>query len=164
MRKMSDISLRTRALQCLARREYSRAELRTKLLPYAQGDDYFEQEVESFGAVSLDALLDDLVELGWISDERAVNQLIRAKRSRFGLQRIIHELRQKGIAENLISDALPDLKKSELGAVQEVWRKKFGVLPQNAKEKARQVRFLQSRGFSFDVIFSMLDNIMPDIK
>ena len=164
MRKKSDISLRTRALQCLARREYSRAELCAKLLPYTQADNGFEQAVESFGAASLDALLDDLIERGWLSDERAVNQLVYAKRSRFGSQRIIHELRQKGIAENLISEALLALKESEFDAAQEVWHKKFGMPPQDAKEKARQVRFLQSRGFSFEVILSMLNNIESDIK
>ena len=164
LRKKSDISLRTRALQCLARREYSRAELCAKLLPYTQVDNDFEQGVESFGAVSLDALLEDLVERGWLSDERAVNQLIRAKRNRFGLQRIIYELRQKGIAENLICEALPALKESEFDAAQRVWDKKFGMPPQDAKQKARQVRFLQSRGFSIEVILSMLSNIESDIK
>jgi len=151
--------MRGRALQCLARREYSRAELRAKLLSHTQTDNDFEQGVESCEAVILDTLLDDLVARGWLSDERAVNQLIHTKRSRFGLQRITHELRQKGIKENLISDALPGLKESELDAAQEVWRKKFGVLPKDAREKAKQVRFLQSRGFSFDVISSMLNNI-----
>jgi regulatory protein len=37
-----------------------------------------------------------------------------------------------------------------------VWKKRFGVLPRNQNEKARQVRFLQSRGFSLDVIFKVL--------
>ena len=57
--------------------------------------------------VNLDALLDDLAARGWLSDERAATQLVHAKRSRFGTQRITHELRQKGIAEELISAALP---------------------------------------------------------
>ena len=81
---------------------------------------------------------------------------MHAKRSRFGIQRITHELRQKGIAEELISAALPELKESELAAACEVWQKKFGALPQDEKEKARQIRFLQSRGFGFEVIFQVL--------
>ncbi|HZW24973.1 MAG TPA: RecX family transcriptional regulator [Gallionella sp.] len=52
-----------------------------------------------------------------------------------------------------LSVALPELKESELATAREVWRKKFGVLPRNQKEKAKQVRFLQSRGFSMDVTF-----------
>src|SRR5450759_1978042 len=104
--KGASLSLRARALQYLARREYSRAELRGKLMPHVQADEDFEQ----VSPVNLDALLDDLAARGWLSDERAATQLVHAKRSRFGTQRITHELRQKGIAEELISAALPALK------------------------------------------------------
>jgi regulatory protein len=143
-------------LQYLARREYSRAELRGKLLSHVQADADFEQAVNSSDYVNLDALLDDLAARGWLSDERAATQLVHAKRSRFGTQRITHELRQKGIAEELISAALPELKDGELAAAREVWKKKFGTGPQNEKEKAKQLRFLQSRGFSLDAIFQVL--------
>ena len=146
------MSLRARALQYLARREYSRAELRGKLLPHAGMDgDHGQPQPEG-----LDALLDDLTERGWLSDVRAAAQLLHAKRSRFGTQRIAQELRRKGIAEELIGDVLPGLKESELEAARSVWQKKFGALPRDEKEKARQVRFLQSRGFGFDVIFRVL--------
>ncbi|MGC2048369.1 MAG: recombination regulator RecX [Gallionella sp.] len=150
--KDASLSLRARALQYLARREYSRAELRGKLLPHAQADADFEQ----VSPVNLDALLDDLTARGWLSDERAATQLVHAKRSRFGTQRITHELRQKGIAENLIDEALPQLKETELEAARVVWQKKFGTAPQDEKEKAKQVRFLKSRGFALDVVFKVL--------
>ncbi|HSM98057.1 MAG TPA: RecX family transcriptional regulator, partial [Gallionella sp.] len=110
--KGASISLRARALQYLARREYSRAELRGKLLPHVQAGEDFEP----VSLVSLDALLDDLTARGWLSDERAAAQLVHAKRGRFGTQRITHELRQKGIAENLISETLPQLKETALAA------------------------------------------------
>jgi regulatory protein len=144
--------LRARALQCLARREYSRAELRAKLLPHAQSDEDFEQAHPA----GLDALLDDLTARGWLSDERAASQWIHAKRARLGTQRIAHELRQKGIAEELIGAVLPELKASELEAAQQVWQRKFGAMPKDAREKARQVRFMQSRGFDLNVIFQVL--------
>jgi regulatory protein len=139
-------------LQYLARREHSRAELRGKLLTHLQDDAEFEQSQP----VDLDALLDDFTARGWLSDERTTTQLVHAKRSRFGTQRITHELRQKGIAEELISAALPELKDRELKAAREVWKKKFGTAPQDEKEKAKQVRFLQSRGFALDVVFKVL--------
>lgn len=139
-----EVTLRVRAMRYLARREHSRAELHSKLLPHMQeGED-------------LDAVLDELEKRDWLSDARATAQLVHAKRSRFGIQRIAHELRQKGIPENLIADALPQLKETELDAAREVWQRKFGIQPQDAKEKARQMRFLQSRGFSVDVIFKVL--------
>ncbi|MGB9092640.1 MAG: recombination regulator RecX [Gallionella sp.] len=160
MRKKPEVSLRARALQYLARREYSRAELRGKLLPHVQTDDGFEQANDLSGLTNpdalLDGLLDDLAERGWLSDQRAVSQLLNAKRSRFGLQRITHELRQRGIAEDLIGAVLPELKETELEAARQVWQRKFGALPQDAREKARQMRFLQSRGFGLDVIFQVL--------
>ena len=159
--KGASISIRARALQYLARREYSRAELRGKLLPHVQADADFEQSFDS-SAANLDTLLDDLTARGWLSDERAATQLVHAKRSRFGTQRITHELRQKGIAEELISAALPELKDSELATAREVWKKKFGAVPQDEKEKAKQVRFLQSRGFSLDVVFKVLQKFVSE--
>ena len=157
MRKKPELSLRARALQYLARREYSRAELRGKLLSHVGAEGYSgTPQPENPRTEDLDALLDDLTARGWLSDARAATQLLHAKRGRFGTQRIAQELRRKGIAEELIGDALPGLKESELDAARNVWRKKFGALPQNAGEKARQVRFLQSRGFGFDVIFEVL--------
>ena len=154
MRKKPELSLRTRALQYLARREYSRAELRGKLLPHAQIEDDFEQAQP----VDLDKLLDDLTKRGWLSDERATTQLVHAKRGRYGTQRITHELRQRGISDELIDAALPALEASELETARDVWQRKFGHLPQDAKEKAKQMRFLQSRGFGFEVILKVLQH------
>ena len=131
-------------MRYLARREYSRAELHARLLTYATPDD------------NVEAVLDELVKRGWQSDERAATQLVHAKRSRFGTQRIAHELRQRGIADELIGAALPELKETELEAAREVWKKKFGVAPQDEKEKAKQMRFMRSRGFGLDVVFKVL--------
>ena len=134
-------------MQSLARREYSRAELHTKLLPHVQeGDD-------------VNAVLDVLVARGWLSDERAAGQLINQRRSRFGTQRIAHELKQKGISNELISAALPQLKQGELETAREVWQKKFAAIPKDQKEKTKQMRFLQSRGFSMEVIFMVMKSV-----
>lgn len=137
-------SLKTRALGYLARREYSRLELEKKLAAHAEDP------------AELSAMLDALEQQGFLSARRMLEQVLQVRRKRFGSQRIVHELREKGIAEDLIAAALPELKQTELDAACEVWRKKFGALPQNAGEKARQVCFLQSRGFGFDVIFQVL--------
>jgi regulatory protein len=144
--------LRARALQCLARREYSRAELRARLQGYTQTG----ADLEQADSADLDALLDDLTVRGWLSDERAASQWVHAKRARLGTQRIAHELRQKGIAEELIGTMLPELKATELEAARQVWQRKFGAMPQDAREKARQVRFMQARGFDLNVIFQVL--------
>jgi regulatory protein len=147
-----EISLRARALQYLARREYSRVELHAKLLRHLKSDVEFGQAQ----TVSLDAMLDDFTARGWLSDARAAAQMVSAKRSRYGMQRISHELRERGISESLINDSLPQLKETELEAAREVWLKKFGTAPLDENEKAKQVRFLQSRGFAMDVVFKVL--------
>jgi regulatory protein len=152
VKRKPKLSLRNRALQYLARREYGRLELRAKLLPHVEVVNDFEQ----VQPVDLDALLDDLTARGWLSDERAATQFVHAKRSRFGTQRITYELRQKGIPESLIDEALPQLKETELEAARNVWQRKFGVLAQDQKEKAKQFRFMQSRGFSMSVIMKVL--------
>jgi regulatory protein len=146
--------LRARAMRCLARREYSRVELGARLLPYApQADDPADPAAED-----LESLLDDLVSRGWLSDERAAEQLVHQKRTRFGMLRIAHELRRKGIAEGLIEATLPELQRSELEAARSIWKRKFPAYPNDPKEKARQTRFLQSRGFSLETIFKILDD------
>ena len=142
--KKLELSLHTRAMKYLVRREYSRAELHAKLLLKATPDD------------DVDRVLDELAARGWLSDSRAAEQLVRMRRNRFGMQRIAHELRQKGIGEDLINDALPQMKDTELEAARNIWQRKFGIVPEDAKEKAKQLRFMQSRGFMPDVIFKVL--------
>ena len=139
-----ELSLRGRALRALSRRELSRAELHSKLLPHV---------IETDNVV---ALLDDLERRGWLSDARTLEQTVRIRSARFGTQRIAHELRQKGISDDLISAAIPQMKEGELEAARNVWQRKFASPPQDQKEKAKQVRFLQSRGFSMDVIFKVM--------
>ncbi len=137
-------------MRFLARREYSLAELHAKLSSNATPED------------NLDAVLDELVKRGWLSDARAAEQIVNARRARFGTQRIAHELKQKGISDDLINAALPQLKQGELKAARVVWQKKFGVVAQDAKEKAKQMRFLQSRGFSMEVIFRVMKDASLD--
>ena len=149
MKQKIELSLRARALRALARREYSRVELKTKLMAHIIETD------------DVGALLDDLEKRGWLSDERALEQNVRIRSARFGTQRIAHELRQKGFSDELISAALPQLKQGELEAARAVWRRKFASPSPDQKEidqkeKAKQVRFLQSRGFSMEVIFKVM--------
>lgn len=141
---MTGKSLRARALEYLARREHSRAELSAKLGPHAESPE------------QVAGLLDELERLGWLSEKRVVEQIIQGRRGKFGASRIVHELRRKGVAEDLIGEALPELKGSELEAARGVWRRKFGRLPASAQERARQMRFLQGRGFGLEVIMKVL--------
>jgi len=131
----------------LARREYSRFELGRKLAPFAENPE------------DVPELLDDFERRGWLSERRVVEQVLASRRRRFGAQRIAHELREKGLSETAIAGAQLQMQESELETARAVWTKKFGVMPANASDRARQMRFLQGRGFSLDIIRRLLRDI-----
>lgn len=133
--------LRSKALQFLARREYARAELQQKLLQYTENPEEIEP------------LLDDFARRGWLSDTRFAEQWAHQRGARYGAARLKQELRQKGVAEETISNALEEIAGSEEDRARAVWQKKFGVLPADINERAKQLRFLAARGFSFDIIY-----------
>lgn len=144
MTAAAEPSLKARALRYLARREHSRLELEKKLASHARTS----QELSS----TLDALEQD----GFLSAIRMTEQIVHMRKHRFGSLRIAHELREKGIEENLIAGVLPNIRKTERESARQVWRKKFGVMPVNAKEFSRQMRFLAGRGFPTEVIHEVL--------
>src|SRR6266496_6018566 len=133
-------SLRERALRLLARREHSRAELAKKLQVHSRpGDD-------------LEALLDDLSRRKLLSDERYAESRAHALSRKFGAARIAHELRARGLDKDLADKASKPARATELERARDVWRRKLRSAPKTREERARQMRFLQSRGFSFDAI------------
>jgi regulatory protein len=144
-------NLKTRALGYLARREHSRMELEKKLAPHAQS------------STELAAVLDTLEQCGFLSATRMVEQLVHVRKSKFGSRRIVHELREKGIPENLIAAALPNIRESEQSRAREVWGKRFNAMPADAKELGRQRRFLMNRGFAADVIHHVLHHADEEI-
>lgn len=139
-------SLRQRALEYLAKREYSYVELGQKLKAYAEETD------------DIPGLLEDFKARGWLSDARFTEQIVHARKAKFGSARVAHELREKGVADDLVANAVETLKETELDNAREVWRKKFKAGPQTREEWAKQARFLQSRGFGFDIIKRVLNS------
>jgi len=131
--------LRVRALQLLTRRDYCRAELQSRLAAEAES------------AEQLDAVLDALQEERLLSDPRYAAQRVAARAGRYGNARLRQELRQKGVDDADIVAALPQ-GGDESERCRAVWAKKFGVPPDSAAERARQMRFLQYRGFSGEAI------------
>ncbi|MFJ5445963.1 recombination regulator RecX [Methylobacillus methanolivorans] len=145
-------SLRERALAYLARREYSYKELQQKLTPHVGEDD------------DLPSLLEDFKKRGWLSDTRYTEQIVHARKGRYGSLRVAHELRQHGISDELISKAVADMATDELAAARTVYQKKFTQAPQSREEWAKQARFLQGRGFGFEVIRKVLRGSPEDIE
>jgi regulatory protein len=78
------------------------------------------------------------------------------RRHRFGAARILHELREKGVSDAALAAAQSQLRDSEAEAARAVWKKKFGTLPTTLEDRARQSRFLASRGFSAEAVGKVL--------
>ncbi|MFQ6332905.1 recombination regulator RecX [Methylophilus sp. 3sh_L] len=150
MRQPVEKSLRQRALEYLSKREYSAAELAKKLKGYAEEAD------------DIAALIADFTARGWLSDARYAEQMVHARQAKFGTARVAHELREKGVDDALISEAIAGLQDNEVERASEVWRKKFKAAPTTREEWAKQARFLQSRGFTFEVIKQILNRHAED--
>jgi regulatory protein len=138
--------LRVRALQLLTRRDFSRAELRARLA------------ADAGSAEELDTVLDTLQADHLLSDRRYASQRVIARAGRYGNGRLRQELKHQGVAEEDIVAALPE-GGDESARCRAVWAKKFDRLPQSAEERAKQMRFLQYRGFSGESIRRLMRGV-----
>ncbi|AAZ98151.1 putative regulatory protein RecX [Thiobacillus denitrificans ATCC 25259] len=138
--------LRERALRYLARREHSRWELARKL------------EQAGFVIEEIAPLLDEFEEKNWLSDRRFAESWVADHQAKAGSMKLAYELRQRGVAEELIATVLADTADNELERARAVWRRKYAGAPADAAEKMKQMRFLQSRGFTLDVVRQIVDS------
>lgn len=138
------ISLKARALKYLSAREHSRLELARKLQRHAQESD------------DVDTLLDTLEAAKLLSQSRFSESLVHRRAARFGNNRILSELQSHGIDGDALGDIKASLAQDEAARAREVWRKKFNQVPADASERAKQMRFLQQRGFSQHAIQSAM--------
>lgn len=134
------ISLKGRALRLLAGREHSRAELEKKLAPHEQEPGEVQRA------------LDELQAKGFISEQRVVESVIHRRSARLGAGRVKQELQAKGVSAEAVAEAVDRLRGTETERAREVWRKKFGEPAADAAGRARQMRFLASRGFGAEAI------------
>jgi regulatory protein len=134
-------------MQHLARREHSRRELHDKLLKKGCAEAIAADTVERLEQEHL------------VSDDRFMESLIQARRNRgYGPLRIQQELQEKGVTAEAIERWLDVSDCEWLEDIRRVQRKKFGArLPKNYPERARQARFLQYRGFTYDQIQKVLN-------
>ncbi len=107
-------------------------------------------------------VLDELQAKGWLDDRRAAEALLHQRSARLGHTRLRQALQQKGIDAETSSQLLNELAPSESERAQALWQKKFGTLPGTPTERARQVRFLASRGFSAAIIQRILRQDLED--
>jgi regulatory protein len=137
-------SLRDRAIRLLARREYARSELEQRLL--ARGGERSE----------IRAVLDALAAEGLLSDARYARAVVVRKGGNYSRRRIVEELKTAGVARDTVEAAVDEVELDDEAALLALWQRRFGKAPNDEREKARQVRFLQSRGFALSAILKLL--------
>jgi regulatory protein len=133
--------LKARALRYLVRREHSRAELARKLAPYAAS------------AAAVAQVLDALLSKNQQSDARYAEERLRVLSRKYGLARLRHELRAKGIAQEIVGSIRAD---GELERARAILERKYRAPAATPEERAKRARFLQGRGFSSDVIVRLV--------
>jgi len=133
-------SLKARALRLLAQREHSRAELERKLGPHADTPE------------ALTVVLDALQARGFIDEQRVVESFLSSRAGRWGAARLRVALQAKGLDAERVSEAVDSVRATELERARAVWQRKFGQPADDARGRARQMRFLAARGFAPEVI------------
>jgi len=135
--------LRARALRLLARREHSRAELGRKLSGHAETPE------------ALELLLIDLEKRKQLSDERYAEERVRSLSRKYGAARIRQDLKAKGVDRETIERISSE---GELERARGILARKYREPAATREERARRGRFLMSRGFSSDIIRSLLSS------
>lgn len=133
-------------MDLLARREHGRVELTRKLRQRGACPDM------------IDIALDRLTEEGLLSESRYLESYINYRAgSGYGPLRVREELGQRGLSRGDIEEALRESGFNWQEQLEDTWRRKFaGKLPEDAKERARQGRFLSYRGYTMDMIGRVL--------
>lgn len=167
----SEVNLLAKAVAILSAREHSEKELRQRLKRYTDDE------------AAIDAVVTRLQHENWQSDERFVETFVQSKEQRWGNQKILQALSQHDLDSEQLSDLKEDLRESEYQRAREVWIKRFGAkygvdlydshaiddyetldeneqqdFQEQAKDKAKQIRFLASRGFSADVVYRVVNS------
>jgi len=136
--------LKARALRYLVRREHSRAELARKLAPHAESPQAAE------------AVLNLLLSKKQQSDERFASERARVLSRKYGAAHIRHDLKSRGVSAEISEKVSSDL--NELGRAKAILQRKYREPATTREEHAKHSRFLQSRGFSYDIIRSVLSS------
>ncbi|WP_304526293.1 regulatory protein RecX [Halomonas sp. I5-271120] len=132
-------SPRDDAIRLLARREYSRHELESRLS--AKG--HAHEDVA--------ACLDALAEQGLQSDERFAEHFVRSRTLRGqGPRKVRAELDQRGVGREMANEALEDAEVDWYQLAAETLARRFSGPGDAPKERAKRERFLAGRGFDFD--------------
>ncbi len=169
--KKQSPSLKARALRLLSQREHSRVELAKKLGDYLslqaraeRASNAHDRDQEKSPAdtaalsheVQIATVLDDFEKRGWLSDARFAEALVRRRSERYGVRKIKDELQRAGVASDASAALLDGLKHTEFERAKELFDRKFGEIAEDQKMRARQYRFLVSKGFNPEIVAKVI--------
>jgi regulatory protein len=149
MDSLTPAQLRLAAMNLLARREYSAQELRQKLSQRSSEIDVINQVIQR------------LIQDGLQSDERFTEAFTKMRlRQGKGSAVVSFELKQKGISQELIGVYIQNSDSQWQDSLSQLIHRRFaGQIADEPREKAKQLRFLQSRGFTLDQIRQVISGI-----
>jgi len=135
------VELKVRALRYLARREHSRDELARKLAPHAESSQ------------ALEGVLDELAQRKQLSDDRYAETRAHWLSRKYGAAKIRQDLKEHGVADAVIERVSAE---GDLETARAILARKYRTPVSTREEKAKRARFLQSRGFSYEIIRKVL--------
>ncbi len=152
-KEFDEKALRHKAIELLARREYSYFEVETKLLALSEDE------------VAIYSILDWLIEMELQSDERFTKMYLRSRANAgYGLVRIGLELKQKGIDAFLIENTFAEQDFDWDEEVDRLILKKVKDQSlDDMKLKNKVMGYLQRRGFTLDQIYSGFNRLKQEV-
>lgn len=149
---MGETEATGQAIKLLARREHSARELQHKLAVRGFSNDDIANTLQELQAKRLQ------------SDQRFAEEYVRARQGRgYGPLRIRAELQQRGVDRDTLGTVLDGQQALWQQICGEARRKRFGITAvQDAKERARQQRFLSYRGFTAQQIAAAFNRFMEE--
>jgi regulatory protein len=131
------------ALRLLAGRDMSRTQFVTKL------------STKEFSPEEIEAVAEWCQAEGYLNEVRYAENASRRLGAKYGANRVAQTLRHKGVNDEDVAASIATLSDSEVARAQVIWTRKFRELPVSATDRAKQSRFLQTRGFSYGTIKQM---------
>jgi regulatory protein len=130
------------ALRILARRDHACAELQRKLAE------------KGYNKENIEVVLQKLLEQNLLNDARFAESFVRSRIAKgYGPIRIAAELTQRGVNEELIAQHVNTFADVWLERAHDLQQKRFGKRPaKDFAERAKEMRFLQYRGFTVEQI------------
>lgn len=139
------VNLKAKAIDFLSRRDYSYSELYNKLKKYSTDLD------------AIKFVVDEMVSNKYLNEERFIENFIYNKSKKYGSLKVKHLLQTKVSNQELVNDLYQQAEIDELTIARQIWERKFkGEVAISPNDRAKQIRFMISRGFSLDLIFKLL--------